>query len=35
METLLGNWLEKHIQEVDMGFAAFVRERSIDIPDDA
>jgi len=26
VETFLGNWLIKHIQEVDLRFAAFTRE---------
>jgi len=26
VKTFLGNWLIKHIQEVDMRFAAFIRE---------
>jgi hemerythrin len=29
IESFLGNWLIKHIQEVDMKFGAFVRENKI------
>lgn len=29
VDTFLGNWLIKHIQEVDMRFGAFVRENKI------
>jgi hemerythrin len=29
VDTFLGNWLIKHIQEVDMKFGAFVRENKI------
>ena len=29
IDTFLGNWLIKHIQEVDMKFGAFVREKKI------
>jgi len=32
METLLGNWLAKHIRDVDMAFGAFVKEKGIVIP---
>jgi len=33
VETFLGNWLIKHIQEVDMRFAAFAQRNQINISD--
>ena len=35
VDTLLGNWLIRHIQEVDMRFGAFVKERGIVVSDPA
>jgi hemerythrin len=29
IDTFLGNWLIKHIQEVDMRFGAFIKEKNI------
>jgi len=32
LDTFLGNWLIKHINEVDMQFSAFLQEKGIEIP---
>jgi hemerythrin len=31
VDTFLGNWLIRHIQEVDMKFGAFIKENKIDL----
>ena len=33
IDTFLGNWLIKHIQEVDMKFGAFLKEEGIVLPE--
>jgi hemerythrin len=32
INNLMGNWLIKHIQEIDMKFGAFVKEKNIVLP---
>lgn len=33
INTLMDNWLAKHIQETDMAFAEFAREQGLEIPE--
>ena len=35
IDTFLGNWLIKHIEEVDLVFGTFLKENKITITDDA
>ena len=34
IDTFLGNWLTRHIQEVDMKLGQFFKEKQITLPDD-
>lgn len=35
IDTFLGNWLAKHIREVDMQFGSFVKERGIVVAEES